>query len=426
MVLKGFPRISETFIANEIRLLENLGFRIRIFSMRPGREGFAHPAVRRIRARVDYLPETFLPNSHRLLFRALRLFIRRPGRFRESLAFALRRFRRTRNPATLRHFLQAVYLVEKLLPRSGVAHLHAHFAHSPTSVALFAAHLSGIAYSFTAHAKDIYTSRPEHLRDKIAGARFVATCTEYNRRYLAGLGAAPASRIHRIYHGIDTALFASGRDGRTAPGPPYRILTVARLIPKKGIATILEALALLRAHGAAFAYTLIGDGPERGRLAALAAGLGLNGDGCRFLGTQPHPVVLEHYRAADLFVLGSEVAADGDRDGIPNVILESMAMGVPVVATAVSAIPEAVEPGRTGLLVAPGRPAEMAAAMRTLLTDAALRAAVIPAARERVRRSFDNRALIGELAGLLREALAAGPPALRLGGAAPSRAGDLT
>lgn len=405
MILKGYPRISETFIANEIRLLEERGLRIRIFSMRPGREGFYHPIVQRIRARVDYLPETFLPNARRLLWRNLRLLLRRPARYLGGLLLLLRRLRRTRNPATLRHFLQAGWLVEKLLPGSGVAHLHAHFAHSPTSVALFASRLSGIPYSFTAHAKDIYTSRPELLRDKIAGARFVATCTEYNRRYLAGLAAESAARIHRIYHGIDTALFAADDGARLSPSPPYRILTVARLMPKKGIPTILEALAQLAGRGTAFTYTLIGDGPERGRLAAAAARLGLTGERCRFLGTQPHPVVLAHYRQADLFVLGSEVAADGDRDGIPNVILESMAMGVPVAATAVSAIPEAVESGRTGLLVAPGRPSELAAAMAALLTDPALRAAVIPAARQRVRERFDNRRLIGELAARLEEAL---------------------
>jgi glycosyltransferase involved in cell wall biosynthesis len=123
------------------------------------------------------------------------------------------------------------------------------------------------------------------------------------------------------------------------------------------------------------------------------------------LGTQPHQVVIEHYRRADLFVLGCEVAADGDRDGIPNVLFESMVMGVPVVTTGVSAIPELVEPGRTGLLVPPGRPEALADAMLTMLADAGLRQRVIPAARERVLQDFDNRALIGRLADIYRAAL---------------------
>ncbi|HSM88660.1 MAG TPA: colanic acid biosynthesis glycosyltransferase WcaL, partial [Desulfobacterales bacterium] len=187
MVLKGYPRISETFISNEILLLESLGFDVHIFSMRPGREGFTHRSVAEIRACVDYLPETFLRNAHRLIFHNLCLAMRRPRRYAAGLDLVRRRFQRTRNPATLRHFLQAGYLVNHLLPDTGVIHLHAHFAHSPASVALFASELSGLPFSFTAHAKDIYTSDPGQLREKIALARFVVTCTEYNRRHLLAL-----------------------------------------------------------------------------------------------------------------------------------------------------------------------------------------------------------------------------------------------
>jgi glycosyltransferase involved in cell wall biosynthesis len=404
VILKGYPRISETFISNEILLLEGLGFPIHIFSMRRGRENFAHPAVAAVRARVDYLPETFLKNAHRLFYRNLRLALVRPAAYAAGIRTALARYRRTRNPATWRHFLQAGYLVEKCLPGRGVAHLHAHFAHSPTSVALFASVLSGLTFSFTAHAKDIYTSQAEQLREKIARARFVATCTEYNRRHLQNLAAGLETPIHRVYHGIDTALFSGGGEPHAAPSPPYRILTVARLIAKKGIPTVLEALRLLRDRGIAFTYTLIGDGAERDATLARIGQLGLE-PVCRWLGTQPHPVVLAHFRRADVFVLGSEVAGDGDRDGIPNVILESMGMGVPVVATSVSAIPEAVEAGSSGLLVPPGNPPLLADALQSMLTDPGLRRRVIAAARERVSRDFDNRAQIGQLAALLKDAL---------------------
>ncbi len=407
MVLKGYPRISETFISNEIRLLEDLGFDVRIFSMRPGREGFTHRSVSEIRARVDYLPETFFRNAHRLIFHSLCLAIRRPRRYASALGLARRRFLRTRHPATLRHFLQAGYLVNRFLPGAGVAHLHAHFAHSPTSVALFASELSGIPFSFTAHAKDIYTSDPGQLREKIALARFVVTCTEYNRRHLLGLAGGLPTPIHRIYHGIDTGLFDNG-SGASWPeaSPPYRVLSVARLTAKKGIPTVLRAVKLLRERGVRLEYTLIGDGQERDKTLGLVRQLGLE-PVCRWLGAQPHHVVLEHYRRADLFVLGCEVAADGDRDGIPNVLFESMAMGVPVAATGVSAIPELVESGRTGCLVPPGRPDALAEAMHALLTDAGLRRRVIPAARQRVLRDFDNRALVGRLADIYRDALKA-------------------
>jgi glycosyltransferase involved in cell wall biosynthesis len=404
MVLKGYPRISETFISNEIRLLEKLGLSIRIFSMRPGREGFAHRSVSEIQARVDYLPETFLRNAQRLIFYNLRLAIRRPRRYAAGLDLVRRRYLRTRNPASLRHFLQAGYLVEKCLPGSGVGHLHAHFAHSPTSVALYASELSGLPFSFTAHAKDIYTSDPEQLREKMALARFVVTCTEYNRRHLLRLAGSLTTPIHRIYHGIDTGFFANGDAIRTVVSPPYHVLSVARLIEKKGIPTVLRAVKCLRDRGVHLVYTLIGDGPDREKILGLIRQIELE-PVCRCLGVLPHDRVIEHYRRADLFVLGCEVAADGDRDGIPNVLFESMAMGVPVVATSVSAISELVEPGRTGRLAPPGKPEELAAAMYELLTDADLRRRVIPAARQRVLQDFDHRALIGRLAGIYRSAL---------------------
>ena len=397
MVLKGYPRISETFISNEILLLEELGVPVHIFSMRRGRESFAHESVARIRAGVDYLPETFLPHAHRLLVNNLCLAMRRPRRYAAGWAVARRRFQRTRNPASLRHFLQAGYLVNRCLPGRGVVHLHAHFAHSPTSVALYASELSGLPFSFTAHAKDIYTSEAGQLREKIALARFVVTCTEYNRRHLLDLAGDARTPIHRIYHGIDTRLFCGDGVVNPAPNPPFRLLTVARLIAKKGIPTVLQALKMLRERGIALEHTLIGDGPDRDRIVPLIGRLGLSGV-CRWIGSRPHDVVLAHYRRADLFVLGCEVAANGDRDGIPNVLIESMAMGVPVVTTAVSAIPELVDSGRTGLLVPPGDPESLADAMLTMLTDAGLRRRVIPAARERVLHDFDNRALVGGLA----------------------------
>jgi glycosyltransferase involved in cell wall biosynthesis len=409
LVLKGYPRISETFISNEILLLEQMGFAVHIFSMRRGRENFTHESVARIRAAVDYLPETFLRHSHRLIGHNLCLAMRRPRRYADGLALACRRYRRTRHPASLRHFLQAGYLVNRCLPGSGVVHLHAHFAHSPASVALYASALSGLPFSFTAHAKDIYTSESRQLREKIALARFVVTCTEYNRRHLLRLAGGLPTPIHCVYHGIDTRLFGSDGAVRSPLSPPYRVLTVARLIQKKGIPTVLRAIQQLLERGVRLSYTLIGDGQDRDTILGLVRELGL-GAVVRWLGTQPHGVVLEHYRRADLFVLGCEVADDGDRDGIPNVLFESMAMGVPVVATDVSAIPELVRSGDTGLLVPPGQPDTLAAAMLTMLTDGGLRQRAIAASRERVRRDFDHRALVGALAEIYREALSEAVP----------------
>ena len=403
MILKGYPRISETFISNEILLLEKLGFPIHLFSMRRPREDFTHQSVNQIQAAVDYLPETLLKPLPRLLYHNSLLAAQRPRVYTRALKVAYQRFLRTRKSATLKHLFQAGYLVQRLMPGREVIHLHAHFAHSPASVAMFASMLSGLPFSFTAHAKDIYTSDPRQLREKAALAKFVVTCTEYNRRHLMALCDGEPGAIHRVYHGIDTRLFSQSQDRIRKSERPYRILTVARLIAKKGLPTVYRALNFLKDKGIAFRHTLIGDGEDREKILTVIKDLGLTAH-TRWLGTQPHEVVLEHYKRAHLFVLGCEVAPNGDRDGIPNVLFESMAMGVPVVATRLSAIPELVETEKTGLLVAPGQPRQLAEAMLKMLTDEALRARVIPAARQRVMQDFDNKVLIKQLASIFIDA----------------------
>ena len=404
MILKGYPRISETFISNEILLLERLGFTLHLFSMRQPRETFSHDSIKKIRAPVNYLPETLFTSLPRLLFHNLLLAGKRPANYVTALRTALRRLLRTRKIATIRHLLQAGYLVHRFLPDSGVVHLHAHFAHSPTSVALFASQLSGLNFSFTAHAKDIYTSDPRQLREKIAQARFVVTCTEYNKRFLENISAGERTPIHRLYHGIDVDFFTHDIPGKDVqvPTPPYRILTIARMTPKKGLPTVYRALKILSDEGISFRHTLIGDGEERERIGSLIKELGLV-PFTLLPGTLSHEAVLDHYLSADVFVLGCEIAPDGDRDGIPNVLLESMAVGVPVVATNISAIPELVVEGETGLLVPPAQPEKMARALIRLLTDMTLRERVIDAARKRVVQAFDNQTLIGGLATVYRQ-----------------------
>ena len=405
MILKGYPRISETFISNEILLLERLGFKIHIFSMRRGREAFTHRTIEQIKARVDYLPSTLLKPLPRLLRANLTLAARCPGPYRRALMTAWQRWRRTHKSATLKHLFQAGYLIERFLPHTGVVHLHAHFAHSPTSVAMFTSRLSGLPFSFTAHAKDIYTSNPKQLSEKMALAEHVVTCTEYNRRFLLDLAGENAPTIQCIYHGIDTSMFSDEERTITAASEPFQLLTVARLVVKKGLPTVYKALKQLQDRNIAFQHTLIGDGDERQPILDLIGQLGLE-DSCQWLGTQPHHVVREHYRKAHAFVLGCEVAPNGDRDGIPNVLLESMAMGVPVAATHVSAIPELIETGKTGLLVSPSDPVQLAAAIERLLTDEKLRQRLIPAAQKQVQDHFDNRQLIDILADIHRQSLA--------------------
>lgn len=394
LVLKGFPRISETFISNEIRLLEERGFDIHIFSMRHPRENFTHASVRAIRAGVTYLPENMATDLPRLVWRTALLACTMPRRTAGAMRLWLSRFRLAPKKRTwCKHFLQACWLVQREARKRGITHMHAHFAHTPTTVAMYAAELLGVPFSFFAHAKDIYTQAPAALALKAARARFVVTCTDYNRRHLAALGAQDAACVR---HGIDLSLFQKNGTPHAAT-PPYRIMTVARLVPKKGLLDVLHALALLKKKRMSFSYVLVGDGPLAPDIRAAVSDLDLTEE-VQFTGTVTHEDVLNLYRQADLFVIGCITAPDGDRDGIPNVLAEAMAMGVPVAATAVSGIPELVQNGETGLLSPCADPPALAQNMQRLLTDAALRQRIIPAARQQVERIFDNRKLIAELA----------------------------
>ena len=394
LVLKGYPRISETFISNEIRLLEKRGYVIHIFSMRKPREAFSHASVKDIRAGVTYLPSTLYSSLHRFLLPNLRALARHPDNYRNTFKRLYKRIRRTGNTHHLKHFLQAGYLVGKGMAGRDISHLHAHFAHSPTAVTLWASMLSGVPFSFTAHAKDIYTSSPHRLRERMEHAKFVITCTNYNKDYLLEL-APQGTPLYSVYHGSDLRLFSDDAKPVHAE-PPYTILTVARFTEKKGLPTVFRALSLLQRQGIAFRYVLVGTGDEESKLRALLAELGLDSV-TELTGTLPHQDVIRHYRQADLFVLGCQIAQNGNRDGIPNVLVESMAMGVPVVATEISGIPELVEDGETGLLVPSKDPEILAQALLRLLTDVGLRARVIPAARRKVHRQFDNASLIDEV-----------------------------
>jgi len=401
-ILKGFPRISETFISNEILLLEKLGFTMRLFPMRRGRENFCHDSVKQIRAKVDYLPTDLLLDFPRLIVPNIFCAIKHPDRYRPALQEASRRYRRTLKIATFKHLFQAGYLTNTHLAHDPtICQLHGHFAHSPTSVTMFSSMLSGLPFSFSAHAKDIYTSHPDQLREKLDRATFVSTCTSHNAVFLKQLSSRD-TRVHCNYHGIDLALFNNSTP-RIAPRAPYSLLSVARIIKKKGLPTVYRALRLLADRGIEFTHGLIGDGDDRDEILALIAELNLENQ-CQWLGTLPHDKVLDQFRRSDCFVLGCEITDNGDRDGIPNVIVESLAMGVPVVSTNVSAIPEILDDGTTGLTVDQKNPEALADALQRILTDTELRRRVIENGKSCVAERFDNRRLIVDLARLFVDA----------------------
>jgi glycosyltransferase involved in cell wall biosynthesis len=399
-VLKGYPRLSETFILSEMLALEQLGFRIHVYALRDPGEVKVHADVARVRAAVDYVPDHFWRACVPLVLANLRLFADRPRVWWRAFSAAAWRSLRRRSSSTIKRFVQAGYLVERHLRREPAGHLHAHFAHGPCTVALFAGELTGVPFSFTAHAKDIFVQEEDFLRAKLERAAFAVTCTAYNRARLAAV--APAARLHCIYHGVDLRRF---RMRREAPrGAPPRVLAVGRLVPKKGFPTLLRAFARLVERGVPFRATLVGSGPQRAELEALSLELGL-GDRVELLGPMTQHELLGHYEKADCVALACQVEGDGDRDGIPNVLVEAAALGVPVVSTGISGIPELVRDGETGLLVPPGDPDALAGALERVLTDRVLADALARGARARVEALYDlerNAARLGEI---FREAL---------------------
>ncbi len=402
-VLKGYPRLSETFILNEMLRLEELGFRLRIYALRDPKESKVHANVARIAAPVHYIPDYFWPFFRQIVGANLALFLDRPRlywrHFREAALRSLAR----RSSSTIKRFAQAGYLVQRHLRDDPAPHLHAHFAHGPATVALYAAALTGASHSFTAHAKDIYLQEEDFLRKKLREARFVVTCTGFNRATLEGV--EPAAEIHRIYHGVDLEMFRPRPEAPRSPEP--RILSVGRLVPKKGFGVLVRALERLRDRGRAFRCHIVGGGPLRGALREQIRAAGLEGR-VELVGQRTQEELLEYYRAADCVTLACEVQEDGDRDGIPNVLVEAAAVGVPIVSTRISGIPELIRDGETGLLVDSGDPEALADALERILGEPDLAERLARAGVERVRVEYDVLANTRRLGEVFREALQGG------------------
>lgn len=393
-VLKGYPRLSESFIAQEILALERRGLVIRLHALRRPAESATHPVHDAIAAPVRYLPEYL----HREPARVLRAW----RALRDTTGYADARrlwradFARDRTRGRVRRFGQALVLAHELSPDTG--RLHAHFLHTPASVARYAAALRRIPWSVSAHAKDIWTSPTWELSEKLADCAWATTCTEANRRHLAGL--APPGRVALVYHGLDLERFPPPeprppRDG-SDPADPVRFLSVGRAVEKKGYDDLLAALAALP-ETLAWRLDHIGGGALLGRLRAAAHARGIGGR-IVWHGPRPQGFVLRAFRSADLFLLACRAAADGDRDGLPNVLMEAQSQELAVVSTRFSAIPELVRDGATGRLVAPGDRPGLARAIAALAAAPSLRARLGRAGRERVHARFALDACIEPLA----------------------------
>lgn len=385
-VVSRFPHCSETFIVRELDAVSaRPGIEVELFALFPARGGTVHPAAR---AWIDRL--------HRCAPRATPTALawwaaRRPLRLLSS--FALVAWSHRRRPRTLVRALATVPIAAahaRTLRALRVDHVHAHYATYPALAAWLCWRLTGIGYSFTAHAHDVFVDR-SHLARKLRDARFVVAISDYNRELLAGEAAPPAAPVHVVHCGIDPAAYVFRPRPLPAAGP-VRALCVASLQEYKGHRWLLEALAQSDAGPGLerIRLDLVGEGALRAQLEALAGRLGLT-DRVRFLGSLPEEEVARLLAAADLFVLPSVVARDGQMDGVPVALMEALAAGVPVVATRLSGVPELITDGVTGVLVPPADAAGLARALSRVLADPAAAAARAQAGRHVVEAAFDVR-----------------------------------
>ena len=432
-VLKGYPRLSELFIASEIWRLEQLGLDLQLYVCRPPDEDTHHPIVDRIKAEPTWLPTTtslssttvprWLAHNLPVFAPALRRVARRhPRGLADAARTALCQAIRSREGwrprrVYLKELLWAVALADEIDRGPGTDHIHAHFAHGTTTVAWLASHILGLPFSFTGHAKDIYRESLNPaglLRRKLDEAAFAVTCTGANLDHLRTI--APDARIHLVYHGLNAELTALLDAAPAAERPPHlRIVSVGRLVPKKGFDVLIRAVGQLHQRGVAVELVVAGEtGSEAVALADLVGELGLDG-AVRFRGTISQAQLLVELRRSSVFALACRVDDDGDRDGIPNVLVEAMAAGLPAVSTTVSGIPELITDGVTGLLVPPDDPTALADALHRLARDPALAQRLARAGTEAVHERFDGERLAQELVQLF----AGRPPLTAVG---PARA----
>jgi len=412
-ILKSYPRMSETFIANEIYLLEQLGLKLRLFSILELTDPQRHAVVDATRAPIHYLPQLtplsetpfhswLRRNAPKFFSSHWRLLKARPGSYALTLLTALRlafkhRPGSWRRPETgfVKEFLQAGYIAQQVLATGSIGHLHAHFCHTATTVAMFTSKLCGLPFSFTAHAKDIYVralNPGDLLQTKLRRAKFVVTCTEANRTHLAALGVTDTP-IYTSYHGLNTRQFVPRAAAVEEPPPPV-LLTVGRLVEKKGFTFLIEACRLLKDRGYRFQCQIVGGaGPCARHVASLIRDLGLE-DTVVMRPAVTQEELRQVYQQATLFTLPCQIAENNDRDGIPNVLVEAMAMGLPVVSTDISGIPELIEHGVSGLLAPQKDARALAEAIAELLDAPALRQRLGSAAREKVCRLFDGESNI--------------------------------
>jgi glycosyltransferase involved in cell wall biosynthesis len=377
-VLKRFPKLTESFVVDEVLALEAAGHTVLIDSLEPPLDEPRHPGLSILRAHVRYVPEQ--PERRQSWRAQAACAFRRPV----TWARAARSARRTQTVAEFRRSA----LIARRCSRARACVIQTHFAYYAADVAAVAARLAGRRFAITAHANDIWqVANAPHLERRLSRADAVVTATEYNARHLRAV--AGETPVHVVPYAVESA------DPAPAPadGP---ILCVARLVPKKGVDTLIRAFALLAGERVGLRLELIGEGHVEDELRALAAELGVE-ERVAFRGPQPQGVVYDAYARCSLVALACRVADDGDRDGLPVVLHEALARGLPVVTTSVVGIPELVRDRTNGLIVPPDDPDALAGAIRTLLDDRELARRLGAEGRRFVRQTRSHAARVEAL-----------------------------
>ncbi|HKW13492.1 MAG TPA: glycosyltransferase [Candidatus Krumholzibacteria bacterium] len=392
-VASEFPRLTETFVLREVGEMERRGIAVSLFSIRPRPTRTLHADAKPYLEKTHYAP--WFGVAHMAAF--FSLLIRKPAGVMRGIGFLLRdSIAHARYPAViLKTFLATakLFLFTKQMEDDGVVHVHGHFANIPTTQAALAARVLGITYSFTGHAWDIFVPRNQAgLAEKIHGAQFVATCTGFNSRLLSNI-AQPADRAKIVlnYHGLDLAAYRA-----SAARDDNRIVAGGSLVEQKGLRYLIDAAALLRDRGLDFRIEIVGDGPlfdafaeqiNKHQLMHLVA----------LVGSMPHEELMLRMGSAAMVVLPCIETSGGYMDGIPNILIESLALEVPVVSSNISGVPELVVPGENGLLNAPRDVPALADAIESLLRDPERARAMGRAGRARVEKMFDLRRNASEL-----------------------------
>lgn len=384
-LLKKFPRLSETFVLSEILGQEALGAHVHVFSRRSPDDEPRHAQLARLRATVEVLPDSRALDPWSVLFE-------RGGDPSELLERVRRTYERYADLEIERLgplMGEALWLLRRTRELS-IEHVHAHFATDSALVAMLLHSLGGPGYSVTAHAKDIYRSTvsPRRLGAILEGSRFTVTVCDANVRHIqACVDERAARRVRRLYNGIDVEAFATPADRER---DPYTVLSIGRLVEKKGFDTLLESAALIAPRDGRLRVDVIGDGEDRAKLIERSKELGLE-TRVRWLGPLPQEQVREHLASAALFALPCKIGEDGNRDALPTVLLEAQAAGLPCVSTPVSGIAEILDDGRAGVLTPIGDAHALAAAIERLLQRREERERLSAAGRARALECFDLR-----------------------------------